>query len=322
MSELTKITDVSSRYSVTTRTLRYYEDIGLITSVRDAGYAYRMYDENAIKKLTQILILRKLNISMKEIKRIFEHAGSEVVLDVLSEKVNDIDDEVALLHELKEIVLAFIQQINDADFSSDADIKLLYDKAKKIEAQITNVDYNGSSSNTHRLIEVTEQLEEKNTSPVIVNVYKQSLPPTRFIGLKHESGGEAWDNWNDTHYALLKNLPGVKDVYEDSDALIGLMNHRNGFEYWLGFFTPANTPVPEGYQYEDFPQMEIGACWIYKHEDYPDAELAVPAFEKMKEEGYMPDGDWWFERYHPVRCESDKNGYGILDICFMLKGWR
>lgn len=83
MDGLTKIKDVSDRYDITARTLRYYEDIGLIHSKRSDNYAYRLYDETAVKRIEQILILRKLNISIKDIQSIFNASGSEVVLDVL-----------------------------------------------------------------------------------------------------------------------------------------------------------------------------------------------------------------------------------------------
>ena len=322
MGELAKIKDVSTNYAVTARTLRYYEDVGILTSIRSEDYAHRLYDEAAITRLKQILILRKLNVSVKNIKRIFAASGSEVVLEVLGKKAEDIDDELALLHELKGIVLEFIRQIKQSDFHNDSDVKLLYDKAKEIETQLTASGHNENTPNVNKLLEVTEKLDDRQTAPIIVNAYRQSLPPTRFIGIKHNSGGAAWDNWGDSHGELLKNLPGVKGLYEDGNSLIGLMNHRNGFEYWLGYFTPENTQVPEGFQYEDFPPMEIGSCWIYKHEDYPEAELAVPAYEKLREEGFDADEDWWFERYHPVRHESDKKGYVIFDMCFFPKGWR
>ena len=71
MGNLAKIREVSVRYNVSARTLRYYEDMGLIESTRSDDYAYRLYDEAAIKRLEQILILRRLNISIKDIKRIF-----------------------------------------------------------------------------------------------------------------------------------------------------------------------------------------------------------------------------------------------------------
>ena len=127
MGNLAKIREISVKYNISARTLRYYEDMGLIESTRSDGYAYRLYDEAAIRRLEQILILRRLNISIKDIKSIFSTAGSEVVLDVLEKKVDHIDEEVSLLHELRSIVLEFIRQIRKLDFESEADIKLLYE---------------------------------------------------------------------------------------------------------------------------------------------------------------------------------------------------
>ena len=128
--------------------------MGLIKSTRSPDYAYRMYDEENIKRLEQILILRKLNISIKDIQRIFCTSGSEIVLEVLGKKVDDIDGQISLLHELKEIVLQFIHQIELADFGKESDVKLLYEKAKEIKTQIVNVDYDGNPSVVNRLLDV------------------------------------------------------------------------------------------------------------------------------------------------------------------------
>ena len=183
MNSLSKVRDVSLRYGVSNRTLVYYEDMGLIASTRGEDYAYRMYDEENIKRLKQILILRKLNISIKDIQRVFAAPGSDVVLEVLDQKVDNIDDEIALLHELKGIVLEFIRQIQDADFSKDSDVKLLYEKARDVESQLANVDYSGNPANVNRLFEVAEQLEEKAIARMSIpeNVMKRLLQNVYFI---------------------------------------------------------------------------------------------------------------------------------------------
>ena len=183
MADLIKTGDLSNRYGISTRTLRYYEEVGLIKSQRTADYAYRMYDDANIKRLEQILVLRKLNIGIKAIQRIFSATGSEVVLEVLGKKVEDIDEEVALLHELKEIVLAFIRQIEQADFSKDSDVKLLYGKVKEIERLLVNTEYAGNPSPAHRLFEVAGKLEEKAISRLQIpdNVMKRMLENVYFI---------------------------------------------------------------------------------------------------------------------------------------------
>ena len=144
MRHLIKIRDVSNKYDISTRTLRYYEQIGLITSHRSADYAYRLYDEKTLQRLEQILILRKLNISIKDIQRIFSMEGTDSVLYVLQHKVEEIDGDVALLKELKEILLDFIVQIRNADFTNDTDVKKLYERAQNVEVRLSKVSYDGT----------------------------------------------------------------------------------------------------------------------------------------------------------------------------------
>lgn len=186
MADLIKIRDVSLNYGVSTRTLRYYENAGLITGIRNDDYAYRMYDEANLKRLEQILILRKLNISIKDIQMIFNTEGSQIVLDVLGKKVDDIDDEVSLLQELKEIVLDFIRQVEDADFNNGSDVKMLYEKARVIEGVISGSDYEGKPSDLNRLVEITDRLNKKIPDVMIVKIPKFKAVT---------SGSGEWDEW-------------------------------------------------------------------------------------------------------------------------------
>jgi len=201
MNGLIKIKDISSKYDVTARTLRYYESKGLLTSKRSDDYAYRMYDENAVRRLEQILILRKLNISIKDIQRVFETSDSDVVLDVLGKKVENIDDEVALLHELKEIVLDFIHEIEMVNFANKTDIKLLYNKAKELEIQLNSADYGGKPSKINRLIKITDELDKKIPDVMVVKI-----PSFKAVTTKEQSwedmfahGGYMYQLWQHVH---------------------------------------------------------------------------------------------------------------------------
>ncbi len=223
MNELIKIREVSVKYDVSARTLRYYEDMRLINSTRSDDYSYRMYDEEAVKRLEQILILRKLNISIKDIQRIFNTCGSEVVLEVLSKKVDDIDGEVSLLHELKEVVLEFISQIENADFGNDSDVKLLYEKAKDIENQLVNVDYNGNPSTVNRLLEVTEKLDNKVPDIMIVRIPKFRAVTSGLISFEELFGGD-FGPWQEAHNHLFKPV-----IFGSPDFLYG----KDGKAEWI-----------------------------------------------------------------------------------------
>jgi DNA-binding transcriptional MerR regulator len=223
MDGLVKIRDVSAKYSISARTLRYYEDMGLINSTRSDDYTYRLYDEAAMQRLEQILILRKLNISVKDIQRIFNTSGSEVVLEVLGKKVDAIDEEVSLLHELKEIVLDFIRQIEQADFGKESDIKLLYEKAKEIETQIANVDYNGNPSTVNRLLEVTEQLDRKIPDIMIVRIPCFRAVTSGLLTFDEIFGGE-FGPWQEAHNHFFKPI-----IFNSPDFLYG----KDGKAAWI-----------------------------------------------------------------------------------------
>jgi DNA-binding transcriptional MerR regulator len=201
MNKLIKIKEVSSKYNITARTLRYYEEMGLLYSTRSEDYTYRMYDENAVRRLEQILILRKLNISIKDIQRVFNTSGSDIVLEVLGKKVQNIDDEVALLQELKEIVLDFIREIEQMNFADKSDIKLLYNKAKEIETQLISIDYIGKPSNVNRLIEITEKLDKKIPDIMVVRIpeFKAVTCGDQPWGEMFKEGGYMYQLWQYCH---------------------------------------------------------------------------------------------------------------------------
>lgn len=203
MTELIKIREVSAKYDISARALRYYEDMGLLQSTRSTDYAYRLYDRQAIKRLEQILILRKLNISIKDIQLIFQTSSSEILLDVLGKKVQDINGEITLLRDLKDIILEFIEQLKQADFNKDTDVKKLYEKAAKAENQIANISYDGNTSKINRLLDVTDKLKKAPEVRIIqINPFRAFSSGTDTI----ENVLGPFQQWQEEHNHLVKKM--------------------------------------------------------------------------------------------------------------------
>lgn len=108
---------------------------------------------------------------------------------MLGKKVDSIDEEVALLHELKIIVLDFIKDFESVNFSSNQEVKQLYSKAKEIEMQISNVDYTAKPSSVNRLIEITDKLDKKVPDVMVVRV-----PSFRGLSSGHHTWEEIFSN--------------------------------------------------------------------------------------------------------------------------------
>lgn len=58
---------------VSGRTLRYYDQIGLLPPARINASGYRIYGEQEVDRLQQILFYRELEVSLDDIRKILEH---------------------------------------------------------------------------------------------------------------------------------------------------------------------------------------------------------------------------------------------------------
>ncbi len=68
------INELAKLAGVSTRTLRYYEEIGLLTPKR-GGNGYRAYGKDEVEMLRQILFYRELDVALDDIKKIVTDDG-------------------------------------------------------------------------------------------------------------------------------------------------------------------------------------------------------------------------------------------------------
>lgn len=112
--ELTTISEISKNMNISTRTLRYYEQIGLIESVKKDDYAYRTYDENTVRRLQQILVLRKLRIPLKQISIILQSENTAAIIETFQQNLAEVDDEITALSTIRDIIGNFIARLNES----------------------------------------------------------------------------------------------------------------------------------------------------------------------------------------------------------------
>ncbi len=130
-NRLIKITDLTSQLGLSSRSLRYYEQIGLIKSVRPEFEKYRFYDSENIERLKQIIVLRKMQIPVKDILRIYESADMSVVVETFVNRIHTIDDEIGALAELKRITGEFLQTMMQNGVTKISALPLLYEEIGK-----------------------------------------------------------------------------------------------------------------------------------------------------------------------------------------------
>ena len=111
--EMQTVSTVSKDYGISTRMLRYYEQNGLIKSMRKEGYSYRVYDEANVKRLQHVIILRKLQIPVKQICIILNNPDAQAVVEIFKKSIQEIDTEINALSTIKKILDKFVNQLEE-----------------------------------------------------------------------------------------------------------------------------------------------------------------------------------------------------------------
>lgn len=103
---------------VSTRTLRYYDEIGLLKPARINSSGYRIYGQIEVDKLQQILLYRELRLSLDRIKKIVNDPSFDKVraLKEHREQLLDKRKQLDLLIASVEKTIAFTEgRINMTD---------------------------------------------------------------------------------------------------------------------------------------------------------------------------------------------------------------
>ncbi|MFI8438654.1 MerR family transcriptional regulator [Streptomyces sp. NPDC079020] len=72
------IAEVARMSGVTARTLRHYDEVGLLPPARIGANGHRYYEEHQLLRLQQILVLRALGVGLPEVGRILTEQVDEV----------------------------------------------------------------------------------------------------------------------------------------------------------------------------------------------------------------------------------------------------
>ncbi|WP_447647320.1 MerR family transcriptional regulator [Microbacterium forte] len=97
------IQDIARLAGTTSRTLRHYDDVGLLPPSRIAHNGYRHYDEAALVRLQRILLLRELGLGLPQIAEVLdpvnarqsEDSALETHLELLREEQNRLARQIA-----------------------------------------------------------------------------------------------------------------------------------------------------------------------------------------------------------------------------------
>lgn len=109
-----KIGELSKLYNIGVDSIRYYEEIGILTPKRDAKNNYRLYSLDDIRKLTMIRELLSLNFSLEQIKEFDDHRTVKNSIGLLEKELSIIDESIKKLVQTKNSIQNRLSNIQNA----------------------------------------------------------------------------------------------------------------------------------------------------------------------------------------------------------------
>lgn len=117
------INELSKRTGVSIPTLRYYENYGLFKGVSDEKVKtnnYKHYDESIVEKIEMIVGAKEAGFTLSEIKNLVDswynkRLSTEKKIEVVTNKVNEIDAKIRQLKQVKKLLVEAIKDIENGD---------------------------------------------------------------------------------------------------------------------------------------------------------------------------------------------------------------
>ncbi|MFC4619567.1 MerR family transcriptional regulator [Camelliibacillus cellulosilyticus] len=118
MNNRMRIGELTERAGVTPRTVRYYESIGLIPEGEREGQGQHYYTEETVDRLRKINQLKKLGLSLDEIRDVIDLYFMELsvikakqkVLTILRQHLDEVDQKIAGYQQFRAELQAHIER--------------------------------------------------------------------------------------------------------------------------------------------------------------------------------------------------------------------
>lgn len=167
VKEISKITGISIR------TLRYYDEIGLLKPARVTEAGYRLYDDKELEKLQEILFYKELEIPLADIKKVMENPEYDkqkalaVQKSLLERKRNRLNGIIELIDDV-------MKGVNTMSFGAftEADVKKIIDHSLELQSQESLdaiIEQFGSLENYRASME--ENLKDESRVAELIKIY-------------------------------------------------------------------------------------------------------------------------------------------------------
>jgi DNA-binding transcriptional MerR regulator len=225
-----KIGDVTRVTGLSHRTLRFWEESGILKSTRMEN-GYRYYDPGNMARIAQIRFLRRIEVPIADIKRIMKSSRMSVFVEVLSAQLRLVEDQVDQLSQLRTVLLNLIRQ-SDQNQSFDSFLEDIHQQSQHHSLSIS-------------LSEKEKKVMKDNQDFSEVRLIR--LPKMTFACARAFSKTPEDDCWKIINEFVVKNdlinQPGFRHFgFNDPDPQAG--KEEYGYQMWVAISKDMTVPEP------------------------------------------------------------------------------
>ena len=124
--------NLSKLANISARTLRYYDEIGLLKPIRKSSNGYRIYGQQEVDKLQQIMFYKTMGIELDTIKQMLENPDFDAIkaMENHLENLKAEQDKLLSLIEYVDITISYMKgetKMSDKEkFEIYSDINIFY----------------------------------------------------------------------------------------------------------------------------------------------------------------------------------------------------
>lgn len=237
------VKEVSQLAGISIRTLRYYDEVGLLkpTQVSEAGY--RLYDDKALERLQEIMFFKEMEIPLEQIKQIVEDPTldrQEVLLlqkGILEKKRNRLNGLIELIEDVSRGVNTMsFEAFSEEDISRIVEHTLSHIKPELLQ-QFTE-KYGGLEAIRE---EMSRELKDPETEAHLIKLYggKEKAITVSLSGTGSMDEITKYQKETDEIYRQFAEAMKFKDEAQKKDAVRRLaesskaMWHIENTRYYL-----------------------------------------------------------------------------------------
>jgi DNA-binding transcriptional MerR regulator len=264
-----KIGEIAARYEISNRTLRYWEEEGILSSIRMEN-GYRYYDDENILRIKQIMMLRRLRLPIQDIQKVFISNELSTAVSVMQRHLDETNHEAKKLEALGIVLESLIEHVKKQHNLSDV--------FSLLEQSGNNAILELKKALQITLSEGDSKMSANSSYSKIGEVRIINLSKMKFACYRAESANPENDCWEAANKLILENS----------------LHEKYGFRHF-GFNNPEPRDGNPIYGYEMWfvvPEDFVISEPFYKREFPGGLFAAIPTQMALIGERWQQLGDW------------------------------